>query len=82
MRKVVLAAVFRKCGLTLKEVAAECRRYPGGRGIGTTVVSAYLSGHRPIGDAHFKILCRVLRVKPESVYTSRYLATGREPIAA
>lgn len=82
MAKVVLAAVRKKRGLTLKQVAAECRKHAGGEGMGTTQVSAYFSGARPIGTTHFEILCKVLRVYPEDVYTNRYLAGGRQEAVA
>lgn len=81
MRKVVLAAVRKQRGLTLVQLAAECRKHKGGKGMGSTTVSAYLHGGRPISTVHFFILCRVLRVTPEDVYTNRYLAGGRqEPV--
>lgn len=82
--RVSLAARARKWG-SLGELSAECRRRPGGRGMGVPHLSAYLSGARPIGRRHFLILCAVLRVAPESVCTSLYLTSpGRkaEPVAA
>ena len=83
MRKVVLSSLRQKRGYTLAELAAECRKHDGGKGIGVTQLSAYLSGNRAVGEVHFRILCLVLRIPPEDVYTSLYLAGGRgEPIAA
>lgn len=83
MKKVALTSLRRMRGFTLAQLAAECRKHAGGEGMGATQLSAYLMGARPIGDAHFRILCTVLRVEPRDVYTSRYLAGGRqEPIAA
>lgn len=82
MAKVVLAALRKKRGFTLAALAKECRQHEGGKGIGTTRLCAYLNGAQPIGEVHFRILCKVLRVDPEDVYTNRYLAGGRqEPIA-
>lgn len=82
MKKVVLAALRKKRGLTLAQLAAECRKHEGGRHLGVPHVCAYLNGTRPIGDVHFRILCKVLRVFPEDVYTNRYLAGSRqEPVA-
>jgi hypothetical protein len=83
MEKVVLSSLRKRMRYSLAQLAAECRKHEGGETIGTTTLAAYLSGARPIGDVHFGILCKVLRVAPESVYTSRYLAGGRaEPIPA
>lgn len=83
MAKVALTSLRKKRGFTNKQLAEECRKYEGGEGMITEVVSAYLTGSRPIGDVHFGILCAVLRCKAEDVYTSRYLAGGRqEPLAA
>jgi hypothetical protein len=82
-RRYALAALRKQRGFSLPELSAECRKRKGGEGMGPEQVSAYLNGARPIGDVHFGILCEVLRVKPENVYTSRYLAGGRqEPIEA
>lgn len=81
-QKVVLAALRKKRGFSLAELAAECRKHKGGEGIGTTQVSAYLNGARPIGNAHFVILCTVLRINPKDVYTNRYLAGGRQESVA
>lgn len=81
-KKRVLAALLKERGFTLAQLAAECREHPGGEGIGKTTVNAYLKGERPIGDVHFTIMCKCLRIDPESVYTSRYLAgSRREPVA-
>lgn len=82
MTKVTLSSLRRQRGYSLAELAAECRKHEGGEGVGTTQVSAYLTGGRAIGDVHFLILCKVLRVKPESVYTIRYLVGGRQPMGA
>jgi transcriptional regulator with XRE-family HTH domain len=83
MQKVVLAALRKQMRFSLAQLAAACRQHEGGESMGTTTLAAYLSGRRPIGDVHFGILCKVLRIDPESVYTSRYLAGGRaEPLPA
>lgn len=83
MGKVVLAAVRKTRGLSLRELAALCRQESGGEGMGTTHVCAYLMGKRPIGSVHFRILCKVLRVKPEDVMVSVFLAGRKdEGIAA
>ena len=71
--RVVLGALRRKRGLSLRELARLCREEPGGEGIGTTQLSAYLTGKRSIGDTHFLILCRLLRIKPPLVLVARYL---------
>ncbi len=76
-RKVVLAALVAKRGFTLPELSKACREHEGGQGMGITQLSYYLTGSRAINDKHFEILCEVLRVKPENVYTSRYLAGGK-----
>lgn len=81
MAKVTLASLRRQRGFELADLAAECRKHKGGEGVGTTQVSAYLTGRRPIGDTHFRILCLILRVKPEDVYTVRFLVGGRQPLA-
>jgi lambda repressor-like predicted transcriptional regulator len=75
--KYVLAALVKKRGFTLPELSKACREHEGGQGMGVTQLSYYLTGSRPINDTHFLILCRVLRVAPENVYTSRYLAGGK-----
>lgn len=81
-KKRVLSTIRKERGFTQKELAEEMRKHPGGQGVGTKHVSAYEAGERPIGDVHFAIMCKVLRIKPEDVYTSRYLAGGRrEPVA-
>lgn len=75
--KYVLAALVKKRGFTLPELSRACREYEGGQGMGVTQICYYLTGSRAINDTHFKILCTVLRVDPENVYTSRYLAGGK-----
>lgn len=81
MKRYSLAALRKTRGFSLPQLAAECQKHKGGEGMGKSQVSAYLTGARPIGEVHFGILCLVLRVDPECVYTSRYLAGGRrEPI--
>lgn len=81
LKKVVLAVLRKERGMSLSALAAACRQHKGGEGMGTTQISAYLNGGRPIGDVHFRILCKVLRVHPQDVYMSRYLAGGRqEPV--
>lgn len=81
MEKIVLAALRKQLRFSIAQLAAECRKHEGAERLGSTTLSAYLSGARPIGEAHFLVLCKVLRVDPESVYTSRYLAGGRaEPL--
>lgn len=75
--KYILAALVKKRGFTLPELSKACREHEGGQGMGKTQLSFYLAGARAINDTHFKILCLVLRVNPEDVYTSRYLAGGK-----
>lgn len=77
MAKVVLASLVKKRGFSLPELSRACREHEGGQGMGVTQICFYLTGSRPINDTHFNILCLVLRVKPEDVYTSRYLAGGK-----
>ena len=81
--RVSLAALRKKRGFTLPQLAAECQKRQGGKGMNVRVLSMYLTGGRPIGDVHFGILCEVLRVRPADVYTSRYLLGARgEDVAA
>jgi hypothetical protein len=77
MAKVVLASLVKKRGFSLPELSKACREHEGGQGMGVTQICYYLTGARAINDTHFRILCLVLRVKPEDVYTSRYLAGGK-----
>ncbi len=72
--KNTLEALRKRRGFTHAQLAAECRKRPGGELIGTTNLCAYLSGKRSIGDVHFQLLCEILRVKSEDVQTIRFLA--------
>jgi len=73
VRRVVLAALRKKRGYSLWNLAVFCRQQPGGEGITVPVLSAYLNGNRPIGDVHFRILCKMLRVDPRAVMVARFL---------
>lgn len=75
--KHVLASLVKRRGFTLPELSRACREHEGGQGMGVTQICYYLTGSRAINDVHFEILCSVLRVSTEDVYTSRYLAGGK-----
>lgn len=76
-KRVTLASLRKKRGYTNAQLAAECRKHQGGEKISHTHVCGYLTGSKACGDAHFLILCRVLRVAPEDVYTVRFLASWK-----